>query len=127
MKGKSKGKRSNRAGKRGRGSKSQAPSQAEVLERIRAVVLSNAVEMAEAVCEAGRRGSYLHTKFMYETAALYPAAPQATESKSSEVEEAESLAELVLKRLELDEIEKQEREAGIAGELEEAVGAGAIT
>jgi hypothetical protein len=122
MKRDSTSKRKKAAGKRSGGSKRATLTQEEVLERIRAVVLENAVAMAAAVCEAGKRGSYLHAKFMYETAALYPPSAAPEKVKPSETEEAESLAELVLKRLELDEVEKQEREAAAAGELDEIAG-----
>lgn len=114
------------ADKRKRGQKRKAATtREEVLEQVRAVVLANAVEMAEAVCEEGKRGSYLHSKFMFEVGSLYPAAPaQETDRKTREAQEAESLAALVLKQLELDEIEKEESAA--RGGVQEA-GTGGIT
>lgn len=97
----------------------------EVLDRIRAVVLGSAVEMMEAVCEEGKRGSYLHAKFALEAGLLYPPPAQAADPKVAEAAEAESLAELVLKQLELTELEKKGSEA--AGNREEGLRDAGIT
>jgi len=112
------------ASRAGRASRKGA-TRDDVLDRMRAVVLGSAVEMMEAVCEEGKRGSYLHTKFALEAGLLYPPQVQVADPKVAEAAEAESLAELVLKQLELADVEKKGSEA--AGNSEEGLRDAGIT
>jgi len=112
------------ASRAGRASRKGA-TRDDVLDRMRAVVLGSAVEMMEAVCEEGKRGSYLHTKFALEAGLLYPPQVQVADPKVAEAAEAESLAELVLKQLELADVEKKGSEA--EGNSEEGLRDAGIT
>src|SRR6478752_5440025 len=76
------------ASRAGRASRKGA-TRDDVLNRMRAVVLGSAVEMMEAVCEEGKRGSYLHAKFALEAGLLYPPPVQVADPKVAEAAEAE--------------------------------------
>src|SRR6476661_3284613 len=73
------------ASRAGRASRKGA-TRDDVLDRMRAVVLGSAVEMMEAVCEEGKRGSYLHTKFALEAGLLYPPQVQVADPKVAEAQ-----------------------------------------